>query len=97
MNNSKDNLEWCTAKYNSNYGHHKEKLRKSLLNSSNTWKGRHHTPEQIEKMRQAKKGMISPNRKKIIIDGIEYKSYTEAMEKLHICTRKLYKIIREKE
>ena len=22
-----DNLEWCTAEYNNNYGHHREKLR----------------------------------------------------------------------
>ena len=26
-NNNVDNLEWCTAEYNNNYGHHREKLR----------------------------------------------------------------------
>lgn len=26
-NNNLDNLEWCTAKYNSNYGTHKEQIR----------------------------------------------------------------------
>lgn len=29
-NNCADNLEWCTSKYNSNYGTHKEKLSASL-------------------------------------------------------------------
>lgn len=31
QNNSVDNLEWCTAKYNSNYGHAKEKLCRRVL------------------------------------------------------------------
>ena len=29
-NNSLDNLEWCTAHYNSNYGHHKENITKGM-------------------------------------------------------------------
>lgn len=28
-NNTLENLEWCTAKYNVNYGHHNEKISKS--------------------------------------------------------------------
>lgn len=30
QNNSVDNLEWCTAKYNSNYGHCREKMSKKV-------------------------------------------------------------------
>lgn len=33
QNNKVDNLEWCTAKYNCNYGTHNEKLSKSLINN----------------------------------------------------------------
>jgi hypothetical protein len=29
-NNCADNLEWCTAKYNANYGSHNEKLKRSI-------------------------------------------------------------------
>ena len=31
-NNQVDNLEWCTAKYNNNYGNHNQKLSKSRRN-----------------------------------------------------------------
>lgn len=31
QNNAVDNLEWCTAKYNSNYGHAKEKICRGVL------------------------------------------------------------------
>ena len=30
QNNCVDNLEWCSAKYNSNYGHRNEKISKKL-------------------------------------------------------------------
>lgn len=33
LNNHLDNLEWCDAKYNCNYGHHKENHRESLISS----------------------------------------------------------------
>jgi hypothetical protein len=32
LNNHVDNLEWCTAKYNSNYGNRTNKLKKTLTN-----------------------------------------------------------------
>jgi hypothetical protein len=31
-NNKVDNLEWCTREYNNNYGHHNEKVIKSISN-----------------------------------------------------------------
>lgn len=37
-NNSVDNLEWCTAKYNLNYGTRKDKVRESKLKSG-FWTG----------------------------------------------------------
>lgn len=38
LNNNAENLEWCTSKYNSNYGHSKEKMIKSLINNTRTSK-----------------------------------------------------------
>lgn len=55
LNNSVDNLEWCTSKYNNNYGTHKEKLRQRML-TNNPFKGKQHTAEAKEKMSIAKKG-----------------------------------------
>lgn len=37
-NNRADNLEWCTAKYNSNYGHAKIKKMRSRIQNGNTRK-----------------------------------------------------------
>ncbi len=93
-NNNVNNLEWCTAKYNCNYGNHIVKLRKRMT-ENNPSKGRHHTKEAIEKMRLKKIGQPSKRKRKIIIDGIEYESITEAMNKLNISTRKLYKILKD--
>lgn len=95
-NNNVENLEWCTAKYNSNYGTHKEKLRKIMIDH-NCFKGRKHSEEAKRKMSEAKKGKPSKRKRKIFIGGICYDSVTEAMEKLNISTRKIYKIIEENE
>lgn len=92
MNNNVSNLEWCTAKYNANYGTHIEKLRKRML-ENNPFKGKHHTKETIEKMRLKKLGKPSKRKRKVIIDGIEYESIKDAMLKLNVSTRKLYKLL----
>lgn len=88
LNNKVDNLEWCTPKYNSNYGHHNEKLKKNK-----TFLGKHHTLESKEKMRLAKINKPSLRKRKISINGIEYESITEAMKKLKYSTRKIYKLV----
>ena len=52
-NNRADNLEWCTAKYNSNYGTRLQKLSESK-------KGMKHCPESIQHMKEAKRGSKNP-------------------------------------
>jgi len=90
LNNCVDNLEWCTAKYNSNYGHHKEKLK-----NNKSFLGKHHAEESKQKIRLSKLGKESKRKRKIIINNVEYESITQAMNELKIHTRKLYKIINE--
>lgn len=94
MNNCVDNLEWCTSKYNSNYGTHREKLRQRML-LNNPFKGKQHTVESKIKMSLIKKGKESKRKRKIVIQGVEYDSVSQAMITLKIGTRKLYKLLEE--
>lgn len=94
LNNNVDNLEWCTSKYNSNYGTHIEKMRQRML-LNNPFKGRQHTVESKAKMSAAKKGTESKRKRPIVIQGVKYNSVTEAMNILKISTRKLYKMLKE--
>ena len=93
-NNNVNNLEWCTAKYNSNYGHHKEKIRKTML-ENNPFKNKKHSEESRKRMSEAKMGKESKRKRAVMINGKEYKSITEAMQQLKISTRRIYKIIKE--
>ena len=96
-NNNVSNLEWCTQKYNVNYGTLKERQRKRML-ENNPFKNKHHTEKAKEKMRLAKLGKPSKRKRKVLIDGVEYESIANAMQELKICTKKLYKLLnREKE
>ena len=88
------NLEWCTAKYNSNYGMHNEKIRKRML-ENNPFKGKKHSEKSKEKMRLAKIGKESKRKRKVIINGTEYESITKAMEELKIGTKKIYQLLKE--
>lgn len=94
LNNRVENLEWCTSKYNNNYGRHKEKVRQHLL-LHNPFKGKQHTLETKVKMSLAKKGKPSKRKRKVIIQGVEYESVTRAMAVLKISTRKLYNLLKE--
>lgn len=92
-NNVVENLEWCSAKYNANYGNHNEKIRQRML-TNNHFKGKQHSATSKEKMSLAKKGKPSKRKRKIIIDGVEYESVTKAMEILGIGTKKIYTILK---
>ena len=94
QNNNVQNLEWCTQKYNNNYGTKKERQSKRLK-EHNPWLGKHHSPESLDKMRNAKLGKPSLRRRAVVIEGVQYASVAEAMEQLHVCTRRIYKMIKE--
>lgn len=94
LNNNVENLEWCSPTYNCNYGTHGEKIRQRML-ANNPYKGKQHTPQAKVKMSIAKKGKPSNRRRKIVIQGIEYDSVSQAMAILKISTRKLYKLLKE--
>ena len=70
LNNNVENLEWCSSKYNSNYGTHKEKIRQRML-SNNPFKGKKHTEEAKFKMRCAKIGtrLSEEHKRKISISN----------------------------
>lgn len=93
-NNNFDNLEWCTQKYNNNYGTYKIRARKRML-ESNPFKGKKHSEKSKEKMRLAKIGKESKRKRKVIINGKEYESITKAMEELKIGTKKIYQLLKE--
>lgn len=94
LNNNIDNLEWCTRKYNCNYGTHNYKIKQRMM-LNNPSRGKHPSAETRMKMSNAKKGKESKRKRKVIIDGVEYNSVKEAMYVLKISTRKLYNILKE--
>ena len=53
INNNVNNLEWCTAKYNSNFGTRKERLRKNHKynkGEKHPCYGKHHSKDTLKKM-----------------------------------------------
>lgn len=93
-NNNVENLEWCSPTYNCNYGTHGEKIRQRML-STNPFRGKQHTLETKAKISSIKKGKESKRKRKVVIQGIEYDSVTQAMAILKLSTRKLYKLLKE--
>lgn len=51
-NNCVDNLEWCTQKYNANYGSHIEKVRAYMLSDKNPNRGKPRPEKFKEKVRK---------------------------------------------
>lgn len=94
LNNNVANLEWCDAKYNMNYGTYKERLRKRML-ENNPFKNKHHSLETKQKMRNKKLGLPSKRKRKVIIDGVEFDSVTDAMKTLNLSTRAIYRKLRK--
>lgn len=87
---------------NGMYGKHlseeaKEKLRIANTGNKNHFYGKKHTEETRKKISLAKKGIPSTHKRKVIINGVEYESVAEAMKVLKICTKKLYKLLKEEE
>lgn len=68
-NNYVDNLEWCTAKYNCNYGHHKENCSKSMkgkmIGEKNPMYGKHQSEETQKKMRLARNNWTDEQKQKV--------------------------------
>ena len=78
-NNRVNNLEWCTPKYNSNYGNIKEKQRLAKLNKyngiDNPMYGRKHSSKAKELMSMNHyncNGGLNPRAKKVFCDGKIY-------------------------
>lgn len=98
-NNAVWNLEWCTPKYNSNYGTRLERCSKGLKGKN---KGKHHTEETKRKIGEAMKGKNHPNSKPILmftLDGVfirrfncvadanEYLGKPRNIDNISICAR----------
>lgn len=62
----------------------------------NPFYGKHHSEETKEKLRQANKGKIPPNRYAVSIDGVEYPALIIAAKELGINTSTLLNRIRSK-
>lgn len=63
-NNQLENLEWCTHKYNVNYGNCRKKISDKLLNNKNK-NPNMYTEEVRKKIRNTKLGTNNPNHRAI--------------------------------
>lgn len=94
LNNKAENLEWCTAKYNVNYGNHNRRRRESLLRSGKGWQGRKHREDSKRKMSVAKLGKPSLRKKAVIINNeIVMPSLTECAAFLNISLTQVYNLL----
>lgn len=93
-NNSVNNLEWCTAKYNVNFGGHNRRCRESLQRSGKGWIGRKHSQESKIKMSAKKIGKSSLRKKAVLINSeIVMPSLTECAAFLNLSITQVYNVI----
>lgn len=64
LNNSVSNLEWCTVKYNTNYGTCIERRKEKITGEKHYLYGKHHTQEFKDMVSNKLKGRESPNKGK---------------------------------
>lgn len=64
LNNCVDNLEWCTKKYNSNYGTRVERIKGKISGEKHYLFGKEMSIETKQKISYTLKGRISPNKGK---------------------------------
>ena len=91
-NNRVDNLEWCTYKYNSNYGTCRQKISehmKKRTGENNPFYGKKHSEETKKKMRDNHadfKGGKHPEARRVlcITTGEEFSCLREAGEKYNL-------------
>lgn len=88
-NNNVDNLEWCDAKYNVNYGNHNKKLSKALM-------GRKLDKKQVEKMSKMFNGGGNPRAQKVICNGKTYGCVKDLAKEIGIDNSLLMKYIKGK-
>lgn len=106
LNNHANNLEWCTYKYNNNYGTHNQKLSASNSGANHPLFGKHIPEETKRKMSVANKGRVltEETRRKIsesrqnhnkaircVETGIVYNSTKEINKQLGIDRSRIYK------
>lgn len=90
-NNCADNLEWCTHKYNANYGGHIERVRRFLLSDKNPNRGKHRPEKFKEKVR---KPILQFNKDGILVK--EWDSAKTAGVSLGICPSTITAVCRGK-
>lgn len=97
LNNNADNLEWCTAKYNVNYGGHNLRCKESLKKTGKSWRGKKHKPETRQKMSECKMGKPSKRKRAVIVNhSIELPSLSECAAFLDISLTQVFNIINGK-
>lgn len=91
LNPRMDNLEWCTPKYNSNYGNIKEKQRKAkegmYFGEDNPMWGKHHSEKTKKKMSEVHydcNGGKNPRARKVFYKGIIYSCIKECAKAYNV-------------
>lgn len=70
-NNTVENLEWCNAKYNNNYGHRPQRLSESLKGRISGMQGKHHSEKTKKLMSEWQSKHNRMRGKKLSAEAIE--------------------------